>query len=117
MEYKPCYDDVKDMVDEASAQFGEGYELNRYKFNQLDEICEIVDELVLEFECECVDIAVDDMTKQLTIAIECDEMILIGGRTHEFFKLIAMLDSFVFSKAKRDTLRVEFNLNNMWERA
>lgn len=116
MEYRPCYDSVTEMVSEASHKFGEYYILQEEKFNRLRGICEIVDELVPEIDAESLDVTVDEASKRLTIGIECQEMVLEYGRTSDFFKLIKMVDSFSFYKVKKDLMRVDFNLDGMWER-
>ena len=55
------------------------------------------------------------MTKTLHIIVLCDDLVLPEGRTNEFFKLIAKLDSFRFSKQEDGFLRIELNVANIWE--
>lgn len=116
MEYKGCYEPVLELVNEGTGQF-HGYELNRAKYEMLDAICRATDKLVGEIEdCECVNASIDDMTKQLTISILCDDVIFQHGRTGAFFQLIQMLSSFSFSKAKGSLLRIDLNIDGVWEK-
>lgn len=115
MEYKGCYESVMELVAEASKEFGEQFTLNNEKANTLEYICEAVDKLVEDVDCESVDVSVDEVTKQLTIEVVCDEVIFEHGRSHEFFKLIQMLSSFSFSKKGREFIRIALNIDNMWE--
>lgn len=116
MEHKGCYEPVIELVDERTSQFN-GYELNQEKYEMLDVICEMTDKLVEEIEdYECVNVSVDDTTKQLTISILCDEVVFQYGRTSVFFQLIQVLNSFSFSKAKGGLLRIDLNIDGVWEK-
>ncbi len=116
MEYKGCYEPVIELVSEGTGQF-DGYALNKEKYGMLDVICKTADRLVSEIEdCECVNASIDDTTKQLTISILCDDVIFQHGRTSVFFQLIQMLSSFSFSKAKGGLLRIDLNIDGVWEK-
>lgn len=116
MEYTGCYDSVIELVDEGPVQFQE-HELNKGKYEMLSAICEATDKLVKEIEdCECVDASIDDRTKQLTISILCYDVIFQHGRESVFFSLIQMLSSFSFSKAKGGLLRIDLNIDGVWEK-
>ena len=116
MEYKGCYGSVIELVNEGTGQFND-YELNEEKCEMLNLICEMADKLVGEIEdCECVNASIDDTTKQLTISILCNDVIFQHGRTSVFFQLIQMLSSFSFSKAKGGLLRIDLNIDGVWEK-
>lgn len=115
MEYMGCYDSVIELVNEGTARF-HGYELNNKKYEMLDTICEAVDKLVDEIDdCECVNVSIDDYTKQLTISILCYDVIFQHGRENVFFSLIQMLSSFSFSKASGGFLQIDLNIDDIWE--
>lgn len=116
MEYKPCYNEVTSIIFDASKQFGRDYVLQEGKFGRLRDICVIIDELAQELDAEALDVSIDEYSRRLSISIECEEMVLEYGRTSDFFKLIKMVDSFSFSKAGDDLMRVDFNIERMWER-
>lgn len=115
MEYEGCYDSVVELVGEGTAQF-HGYDLNKEKYEMLSTICENIDSLVGEIDdCECVDVSIDHRTKQLTVSILCYDVIFQHGRESVFFSLIQMLSSFSFFKAKGGLLRINLNIDGMWE--
>lgn len=116
MAFDTCRNEVMSFIDEASKDFGAQYILNKEQADKLDSICDSVDKFIEDFDCEYFDVSVDDITKQFTISIVCDEMILEHGRSNEFFKLIQMLSSFSFSKKGREGICVAMNIDNMWER-
>lgn len=121
MEYMGCKNITFDLIDEAAKKFGGAYLLNREKYEKLDEICDLVDEVVQifedEFECEAVTVDIDTTTKELIFNIVCDQIILQHGRTHKFFKLAELVDSIRFSKAEPDSIRIEIGVYGLWQGA
>ena len=115
MDYHGCKGFVDDLINEASAEFSPAYTLRKNAQERLDKVCELVDALAEELDCESVDVSVNTSSKQLTIMVLCDDIIL-EERTHPFFELIKMLDSFAFSKCK-EFLRIELNIDGLWERS
>lgn len=115
MEYKGCYNSAVELIEEASQEFGDGFMLNKSKFDSLKYVCEMIDNLVEEVDCESVDVSVNEVKKQFTIEVVCDEIIFEHGRSHEFFKTIQMLSSFSFSKKGKEFIRITLNIDNMWE--
>ena len=105
MEYTTCKDSVMELISDGSKVFGRDYKISEEMLSKIDEICDGVDELVSEIECESV-----------RIVIVCDELELHGGRTNGFFKLITKLNSFSFSKHGREFIKIELNISNVWER-
>ena len=116
MEYMGCYNSVMEIVDEATEQFSKTHKLNVQKKESLRDICEQIDCFAEDIECNFVDVNVDMSSKQLTIDIGCDDIILHDGRNNNFFSLIQMFDSFSFSKTKCGGLCVALNINDVWER-
>ena len=114
MEYTTCKDSVMELISDGSKVFGRDYKISEEMLSKIDEICDGVDELVSEIECESV--YADIETKTLRIVIVCDELELHGGRTNGFFKLITKLNSFSFSKQGREFIKIELNISNVWER-
>ena len=116
MDYQPSYSAVNEVIEKANIKFGGQYRLNEEKATKLEAICEIIDQMIPEFDCEAYDVDIDDITKRLTIGIESFDLILHRGASSQFFELINMVDAFRFSKQEDDVLRTEFYLNKMWER-
>lgn len=109
-----CYSSVLKLISEASRRFGNQFCVNKAKAENLEEVCEIIEELISEFECEHFDATVNDEEKSLTLSVWYDDIILQGGSSHSFFSLIKMLDSFSFSKSNEDSLRIDMNINRLW---
>ena len=116
MEYIGCYDSVMEIVDEGAKEFAATHTPNEEKKAVLGDVCEAVDNFVGEIDCNFVDVSVNSNSKQLTIDIGCDDIILHGGRDSQFFTLIQMVDSFSFSKTKNGGLCIALNVDNVWER-
>ncbi len=118
MEYTGCKDAAFDVIEEATEKFGDKYFLNEMKYENLGEICDLVDEVVQifddEFGCGEVSVDVDTTTKELIFNIVCDQIILQHGRAHTFFKLAELADSVRFSKAKPDSIRIELIVSGLW---
>lgn len=116
MEYTTCKDSVMELISDGSKVFGRDYKISEKMLSKIDEICDGVDELVSEIECESVHADIEEKTKTFRIVIVCDELELHGGRTNGFFKLITKLNSFSFSKQGREFIKIELNISNVWER-
>ena len=116
MEYTTCKDSVMELISDGSKVFGRDYKISEEMLSKIDEICDGVDELVSEIECESVHADIEEITKTIRIVIGCDELELHGGRPNGFFKLITKLNSFSFSKQGREFIKIELNISNVWER-
>lgn len=115
MDYPGCKGFVDDLLSEAVAEFSPAYTLRKSAQERLDKVCELVDALAEELDCESVDVSVNTSNKRLTIMVICDDIIL-ENNAHPFFELIKVLDSFAFSKCK-EFLRIELNIDGLWERS
>ena len=117
MEYIECFDDVNEIVIDATKQYGDRYTLNKELYEKLPDICGYVDDLLLELDCISVEINVCNAPeKRIAIDIICDDIILQHGREHTFFHVIQMFDSFSFSKSKNGNVCISLNIDKMWYR-
>lgn len=122
MDFEGSYALATDMIDEAKERFGERYVVNDTRYVDLNEICDIIDELIKEFDCLFAEATVDEETTELIISIVCDEIILQHGREHKFFDLCNLVDSIRFSKESPkilskehpDALRIDFRIDNLF---
>ena len=74
MEYTTCKDSVVELISDGSKVFGRDYKISEEMLSKIDEICDGVDELVSEIECESVHADIEEKTKTLRIVIVCDEL-------------------------------------------
>ena len=116
MEYSGCKPFVDEVIEESTKEFGAAYALQPKVRDRLYAACELVDEIVPELDCDTVDVSVNTSNKQFTIMVICDDMVLEHGRTHKFFQLIKMVNSFAFSKCGKESLRIELNIDGLWEK-
>ena len=118
MEYPGCRNDVFNLIDEASAKFKPFYSLNKEKYDLMDDICDLVDEVVWEIDSrisrDAIDVEVDQATKEFFFRIVCDDLIVKHGRENPFFKLMGLVDSVRFSSAGADLLRIEIGVHGLW---
>lgn len=115
MSFVSTYDVVNMVIEEASEQFGNGWNIPKDKKKNLKTDCTLIDRLVSEFDCESAEAEVDDETMKLRVSIVCPDMVLEYGRTHPFFTLIQHAESFSFS-AVGDSLKVDFVFAGLWEK-
>lgn len=108
------YDIVEMVIDEATEQFGNRWVIPNAKKNTLKTDCELIDQLVSDFDCESAEADIDDETLKLKVSVVCPDMVLEYGRTHPFFTLIQHAESFSFSTIE-DSLKVDFVFAGLWE--
>ena len=63
MEYTTCKDSVMELISDGSKVFGRDYKISEEMLSKIDEICDGVDELVSEIECESVHADIEEKTK------------------------------------------------------
>ena len=59
MDYPGCKGFVDDLISEASAEFSPAHTLRKNAQERLDKVCELVDALAEELDCESVDVSVN----------------------------------------------------------
>lgn len=69
MEYTTCKDSVMELISDGSKVFGRDYKISEEMLSKIEEICDGVDELVSEIECESVHADIEEKTKTLRIVI------------------------------------------------
>lgn len=120
MGYTTCKNAVKELIVEGTEQFGNSYSVSKEMAERLLHVCEAVDALVKKIEeesvLESVDVNVDDETCAMRFIIVCDELILREGMA-DLARATSLVDTFGFSKWKRDHLKIELCVQKVWERA
>ena len=108
------YDIVEMVVDEATDQSNGLWIISESNKDKMRNSCNLIDQLISEFDCESAEADVNDETLKLKISIVCPDMIFEHGRTHLFFDLIQNVESFSFS-AVEDSLKADFIFAGLWE--
>ena len=116
MRRESCYEVVIDLVAQATEKHGEHYQLNRKVTQLFPEICNTIESVIQENDCEYFDVDIFEDTMQLVISIASEDMIISRKATPSFCKLVNMVDSISFSRPKIDSLRTEFRFDHVWEK-
>lgn len=115
MEYESYYEVVLDFIKESTEELEGRMSLNKEKLEILDDVCTAVENLLQTVECKNLDMSVNEITGTFALEVVCDEIIVQTRTDREFFELISIADTFKFSKADDDSIRISFNIENMWE--
>jgi len=111
-----CYDDVAGIViDEASKRFSPLWEINPENLNIFKNYCDAIDSISKEFDGESFEVEVDEITMEITIVLECFE-VLIHTKKHLFYELIKRSVRFGFSTSEDGNLLVKFVFPSLWDR-
>lgn len=108
------YAEVLDFIKKEAGGLGAGYHVNAEKIPAIQMACGIFDQMVHEFDCSEFTIGANKKGCGVTFVLECFDMVLRDGTNHMFFDLISVMDLFRFSKAKENTVRAEFVMENVW---
>lgn len=111
-------DSCKEKVNELLSDLGASRVMDKERYETLPEICDLVDEIVkiIEEDGVCEEVLVSGNAEEniLVFSIFCDEIVMQRGSTHPIFKLVQMIDSIKFSKARDDVLRIDFYITDLW---
>lgn len=111
---KRCFSTVIEAINKMVAEYGEGYSIDEQKQKKLWSACAIVDKLESNDICEFSRPVCDKQNGfAIVLGFEYD-MVLDGGRTHPFFTLIKMFDSFSIKKVSQDKIEITLNLGGLW---
>lgn len=102
---EPVYNIVKSVVAEASKQFGGKWIITDAVWMRLQVDCEILDILIKEFDCEWIQVDIDDETMEMIVCLACPDIIFEKGRSHPFFHLLQDAKAIRFS-AEEDLIKV-----------
>lgn len=69
MEYTTCKDSVMELISDGSKVFGRDYKISEEMLSKIDEICDGVDELVSEIECESVHADIEEKQRHSVLSL------------------------------------------------
>jgi len=116
MNFVKCYDVAELVIEEASARFAPLWQINTENLEIFKQYCEVIDSLANEFDGESFDVEVDEIAMDITIVLECSE-IIIEDRNHIFYKLAKRTKKYGFSVSDGGNLLVKFVFPSLWEKA
>lgn len=82
------FDVVKDTVDEETALLRGEYEPDAERVGILKQYCEIIDDLLAEFDGVSISTDVDEATLWISIALELGKEMTLTDREHKFYELV-----------------------------
>ena len=113
------HDIIMTNIDHTIAEYALGKNFDKEKYKKLEEACDIMQEILDEFGAISVDVDPDAAENSVIIGFECDEIVVEDGRSHPFFKLVALFDAIRFMKSEDepDMLRTELIMQPVWREA
>lgn len=114
MGFMKCFDVVSMVVEEATSRFSPLWKVNKEKIEILNQYCDILDILSKEFDGESYEVEVDEITMEINIALECEE-IVITKKDHVFYDLIDRSVKYGFCVSDDGSLIIKFTFPSVWE--
>lgn len=116
MSFIKCFDVASMVIDDATERFKPTMRLNTEKVDIFRDYCDAIDTLSNEFEGEAFDIEVDEITMEITVALECDEIVIESSK-HIFYELVKRAVKYSFSTSEDGNLIVKFVFPCLWDKA
>lgn len=115
MSFVKCFDTASMVIDDATERFGPMWKINGERLDVLKQYCDAIDLLSEEFGGKSFEIEVDEITMEITITLECDE-IVIESPEHLLYELAKRTVRYGFSVSEEGNLLVKFVFQNLWEK-
>lgn len=110
-----CYEVVSMVTDEATSQFCSLWRVNKIRQNELERNCELIDKLAEDYNGISYDVDVDDITMEISVAIEFDELI-VESKDSVFYELLEKVKRLKFSSSDTN-LCIKLSFDSIWEKA
>ena len=115
MSFIKCFDVVEMVIENANDRFLPLWTTNKDKLSVLKQYSEAIDKLAKEFNGESYDVEVNKISMEITIALECDE-IIIEDKNHILYELAKRTVRYSFAVSEDGKLLVKFVFPSVWER-
>lgn len=116
MSFIKCFDAASMVIEDATERFKPLWCIDDEKLNVLKQYCDAIDLLSKEFDGESFEIEVDEITMEISIALECGE-IVIESDNHILYDLAKRAVKYGFSPSTKDTLLIKFIFPSIWNKA
>lgn len=110
-----CYDVVSMVTDEATSQFGSLWRVNESRQDELKRSCELIDNLAGECGGISYEVYVDDITMEISVAMECDELV-VKSKDNAFYGLLGRIKGLKFCSTD-DNLCIRLRFGSIWDKA
>ena len=116
MSFVKCFDAANMVIEDANERFNPLWKINAERLDIFKGYCEAVDSLSKEFDGESFEVEVDEITMEVTVVLECDEVI-IEKDNHILYELAKRAVRYGFSVSEDGNLLVKFVFPGLWDKA
>lgn len=116
MSFVKCFDVANMVIEDANERFNPLWKINAERLNIFKGYCDAVDSLSKEFDGESFEVEVDEITMEVTVVLECDEVI-IEKDDHILYELAKRTVRYGFSVSEDGNLLVKFVFPGLWDKA
>lgn len=110
-----CRSVVNEVVQEATVLFGKPWVVNEDYLNSLLEHCDIIDELMAEFDAIGFDVDVNPVEQTIEVEMICPLMIIqTKGEDHKLFQLMGKCNECWFSYVDDSNSGVHMIFPSVW---
>jgi hypothetical protein len=109
------FDVVSMAVEEATNKFSNLWKLNGDKYKSLKHYCNMIDNLVDEFESKSLVAKVNENDMTIEVKMECIDLD-IYEHNHQYYELIQKTKSIGFSAKDETNMWVEFVFSGVWDK-
>ncbi len=113
MQQECSYNALVDLINETLSHYGDKFKLNKEKLGDLEKICDTMDSFAEMLDAESMLVEVLPERKEVCFRLYMCDMVFKNGRSHDFFEIIKMFDSFSFSN-NNDMLMLTLSIHKMW---
>lgn len=115
MSFVKCFDVAAMIIEDANDRFSPLWKPNSERIDIFKEYCDAIDALSKEFDGESFEVEVDEISLEITVALECDEVI-IENSNHVLYELAKRTTRYGFSVSEDGNLLVKFVFPSLWDR-
>lgn len=116
MSFIKSFDTISIIVDEARERFHNLWIINEDKMASIESCCKYIDILIQEFDCDSMEVRVDEDTMDLIVTMDFFDMTLERSTSNAFMSIINNVKSFSFRSDKEDTVSLSFVYDGIWKR-
>lgn len=116
MSFIKCFDIASMVIDDATERFRPSMRLNHERVGIFKQYCSALDELSNEFEGESFEVEVNEITMEITVSLECDEVV-IESSNHVFYELVKRAVKYGFRTSEEGNLIIKFVFPSLWDKA
>ena len=112
-----CRDIALDAINKKTEELNSVGILNSDKLNAIMECCDILDEVLSEFDVRTCSIKIDS-DENIQFVIECDSFILDDGDS-SFYRLMSRAKTLIFSDVEQETdeelIKITLIYDSVWD--